>query len=222
MRSGGSMAGQSQKKFERLKQKAEELFLTYGYGGVSVDQIASEAGISKMTVYKHFHSKEDLLVDVLKDYIDRIFKVIMEKVNEKYHTVDKIEAIYSCSLQEAQKFPPVLTRDVFKYPNIMDRVGKYKIKIVKEMWKTILEDGIKKGEIRQMDVDFVCELLMGLPYAFVDTDYFKDEAGISELILKMYDFMMYGMLGRADSRQHQGSGEVVMDGEKCTHEDTKC
>lgn len=202
------MAGQSEKKLERLRQKAEELFFTYGYGGVSVDQIASEAGISKMTVYKHFHSKEDLLVDVLTDYIDRVFIIIMEKVNENYHTVEKIEAIFNYTIQEAQKFPPILTRDVFKYPSIMDRVGKYKINKAKKMWKIILEDGMKKGEIRPIDVDFVCELLMGLPYAFVDTDYFKDEAGISELMVKLYDFMKYGMLGKADSHQHQGSGEV--------------
>ena len=55
------MANQSQKKFDRLMEKSKELFWKYGYNGVSVDQIAKEAGISKMTIYKHFSSKEDLL-----------------------------------------------------------------------------------------------------------------------------------------------------------------
>jgi AcrR family transcriptional regulator len=197
------MAGQSQKKLDKLMKKSEELFFKYGYTGISVDQIAAEAGISKMTLYKHFNSKEDLLVEVLIRFIEYHFKIIMEKINENYHTIDKIEALYTYTLQLSQQFPPILTKDVFKYPNLMERIGNYKIKLVKGMWKSILEDGIEKEEIRPLDVDFVCELLIVLPYAFVDTDYFKDEEKISELMKKLYDFMKYGMLGSMNPQQYK-------------------
>lgn len=39
---------------------AKRLFSTHGFDGVSMDQIANEAGVSKLTVYSHFGDKESL------------------------------------------------------------------------------------------------------------------------------------------------------------------
>lgn len=39
---------------------AQVLFLQYGYEGSSMDAIAQEAGVSKLTVYNHFTDKETL------------------------------------------------------------------------------------------------------------------------------------------------------------------
>jgi len=43
-----------------ILETAKRLFLTLGYEGVSMDQIAAEAGVSKLTVYSHFGDKETL------------------------------------------------------------------------------------------------------------------------------------------------------------------
>lgn len=39
---------------------AKRLFLLHGYDGVSMEAIAAEAGVSKLTVYSHFRDKEAL------------------------------------------------------------------------------------------------------------------------------------------------------------------
>jgi TetR/AcrR family transcriptional regulator, mexJK operon transcriptional repressor len=48
---------------------ARELFLREGFE-VSVDAIAAAAGVSKVTVYNHFGSKEALFIGVVKDSLD--------------------------------------------------------------------------------------------------------------------------------------------------------
>ena len=44
---------------------AKRLFLEQGYQGVSMDQIAAAAGVSKLTVYSHFGDKETLFAEAI-------------------------------------------------------------------------------------------------------------------------------------------------------------
>ncbi len=45
---------------------ASDLFFHHGYGNVSMDWVASAAGTTKVTVYQHFESKEELLLACLQ------------------------------------------------------------------------------------------------------------------------------------------------------------
>jgi AcrR family transcriptional regulator len=51
---------------EQLFQTAARLFYQHGYRAVGVDTIAAESGIGKMTLYRHFPSKDDLIVAFLR------------------------------------------------------------------------------------------------------------------------------------------------------------
>jgi AcrR family transcriptional regulator len=51
---------------ERILRSAYELFCRHGVHAVGVDRITTEAGVAKMSLYSHFGSKEELVVEVLK------------------------------------------------------------------------------------------------------------------------------------------------------------
>jgi AcrR family transcriptional regulator len=51
---------------ERVLRTAYELFLKHGFNAVGVDRIVAEAGVAKTTLYRHFRSKDDLVVAVLE------------------------------------------------------------------------------------------------------------------------------------------------------------
>ena len=46
----------------RLVAVAVELFYRHGFGAIGVDQVLTTAGVTKTTFYKHFESKDDLMV----------------------------------------------------------------------------------------------------------------------------------------------------------------
>ena len=50
---------------------ATRLFIEQGFDGVSMDQIAAAAGVSKLTVYSHFGDKETLFAAVASNYCEQ-------------------------------------------------------------------------------------------------------------------------------------------------------
>ena len=60
-------------KAESILAAAKESFLAAGFGAVSMDTIAREAGVSKATVYAHFAGKEELFGAMIGRECERYF-----------------------------------------------------------------------------------------------------------------------------------------------------
>ena len=60
-------------KRQHLVDVATDLFNRHGYRAVGIDQVIADAGVAKTTLYRHFPSKEDLIVAVLEG-IDEQFR----------------------------------------------------------------------------------------------------------------------------------------------------
>jgi TetR/AcrR family transcriptional repressor of mexJK operon len=60
-------------KAESVLAAAKRTFLAAGFGAVSMDTIAREAGVSKATVYAHFAGKEELFGAVIERECERYF-----------------------------------------------------------------------------------------------------------------------------------------------------
>jgi AcrR family transcriptional regulator len=63
----------------RVLQAAYDLFCRQGINAVGIDRIVAEAGVAKMSLYRHFRSKEELVLAVLE-------------LREKLWRVDWLEA----------------------------------------------------------------------------------------------------------------------------------
>ena len=54
---------------DRIKQKADELYRRYGIKSVTMDEIASQLGVSKKTIYQSFSDKNELVDAVIVDML---------------------------------------------------------------------------------------------------------------------------------------------------------
>ncbi len=54
------------KKRDQLVESALELFGREGFHATGIDKVLAAAGVAKMTMYKHFRSKEELILAVLR------------------------------------------------------------------------------------------------------------------------------------------------------------
>ncbi len=63
-----------------LVDAAWRLFYRDGYHAVGIDTVLAEAGVAKMTLYKHFPSKEDLIAAVLARRSNEVQAALEEEI----------------------------------------------------------------------------------------------------------------------------------------------
>lgn len=63
----------------RISEVATRLFLERGFDTVTVAEVAREAGVSSVTVFKHFPRKEDLLLDRTVDAVDLLRSAVRDR-----------------------------------------------------------------------------------------------------------------------------------------------
>jgi AcrR family transcriptional regulator len=70
---------------------AATVFARHGYAATTLDQVAAEAGVSKLIVYRHFNSKNELYMAILDQVRDRLANVAQPTT--PVHESDGVPAI---------------------------------------------------------------------------------------------------------------------------------
>jgi AcrR family transcriptional regulator len=89
---------------DKVFQTASRLFYQNGYRAIGVDTLAAESGIGKMTLYRHYPSKDDLIVAYLKDS-DELFWSNFEEITKDSSTARAKLLAFFESLQEYVSTP---------------------------------------------------------------------------------------------------------------------
>jgi AcrR family transcriptional regulator len=69
-------------KKEHLVETAVKLFGRFGFHATGIDKILQEAGVARMTLYKHFRSKDELILAALRRR-DEQFRIWFKSAIEK-------------------------------------------------------------------------------------------------------------------------------------------
>ncbi|QIL90021.1 TetR/AcrR family transcriptional regulator [Microbulbifer harenosus] len=80
-------------KRQAILDAAKHLFLTHGFTGTSMDAVASEAGVSKLTVYNHFSDKETLFTAAIEAKCVSQMPVIMFNLEPGMPVADILQKI---------------------------------------------------------------------------------------------------------------------------------
>ena len=177
-------------KGEQILNAAKKLFTNYGFKKVSMDEIASEAGVTKKTVYTYFSSKEELLKYCIKEELQNMRKIIENVESKKLDFMETVhQVIYN--LLKYKKNCNFL-KMLFKESEILKNEQlKENLKIVdKEIQNYIrkqLELAIQNDKIEVQNIDITTFLIYKMYIALMidwNEDYKKlDEKEIADNIL---------------------------------------
>lgn len=135
---------------ELILNKAMEMFLTLGFKSVTMDDIASEMGISKKTIYQHFSNKDSLvkvvtmhLFETISSGIDSIIAANTNPIEEWFEIKDfvmhNLKNENTSPLYQLQKYYPKIHQSLS-----MKQFNKMGCCVVENLQK-----GIQLGLYRQ-------------------------------------------------------------------------
>jgi AcrR family transcriptional regulator len=166
-------------KHQSILDAARGLFWKHGFRRVSVEEICREAGVSKMTFYRHFGNKIELAKEVYhREAVEGLeqFRQIMS--DETTTTRQKMEAMLMMKMEGTNEISTEFLNDFYQSPEL--GLSGYVEEISAQIWKEIVGDfrtAQEKGWLRD---DFK-------PEAFLLMSYKLLELITDERMLQMYE-----------------------------------
>ncbi len=187
-----------EQKKEKVRRAALELFGTYGFKKVSVNDIANKAGVSPVTIYNHFHSKDDLIRDVVKTQFDNMLKKYHEIIYGEGAFPEKLGAIVFDKSKIAGQFHGELAQTLFQdEPEMQQYVESMWQGDVVAMTLELLEQGRQEGYVNaQISQEILMMYLKVVSDGFAaNPELIAATAQNPESVRELNQILLYGMLG---------------------------
>jgi AcrR family transcriptional regulator len=146
-------------KLTSILETAGSLFRKFGVRSISMDEIASELGMSKKTLYQYVENKTELVQQVL-DYYMHGSNVCIDNIKDNMNAIDVLMHVSETVSQEISSSNPVMLFDLQKYYPVQHRqfVLKKKEHVYEKIRENMLQ-GIKEGIYREgLDVELIAKL----------------------------------------------------------------
>ncbi|GHA23692.1 TetR family transcriptional regulator [Salinimicrobium marinum] len=182
---------------EKILQKSAEKFLTLGVKSVTMDEIASELGMSKKTLYTHFSTKTELINATTHYVFEEISKGINEIVDRNKNPIEEHYKIKNFALEHLkyEKSSPQYQLQKY-YPKIFTEIRKKQQKLMEDLIRENLEKGIKEGYYREeISIPFISRIYFVEMIGLKDRDLFPaDEFPVPGLIEEHLEYHLRGIV----------------------------
>ena len=155
---------------EQIADTFERHVGRFGFAKATVEDVASELGISKKTIYEHFSSKRDLYLYVVERIARGWRSELREAIKDALAWGEKLEILMRLVVAGARQHIAQTTKSDWQQE--YEIVGEALMKAVGEVMDEVISGGIDAGEFAFADAA-VAERLIGaiaLEYTMVMRD----------------------------------------------------
>ena len=145
---------------DELLELAATMFADRGLRATTVRDIADAAGILSGSLYHHFSSKEEMVDEVLRSFLDWLFDRYQHIIDTEPNPLARLEGLFMASFDaiEHHHAEVVIYQDEAKRLSGQERFGYIDElnRRQRKMWVDLLHEGIGQGYFRpDIDVDLV-------------------------------------------------------------------
>jgi TetR/AcrR family transcriptional regulator, cholesterol catabolism regulator len=145
---------------DELLELAATMFAERGLRATTVRDIADSAGILSGSLYHHFSSKEEMVDELLRGFLDWLFERYQEIVATEPNPLERLKGLFMTSFEAIadRHAQVVIYQDEAKRLSSQERFSyvEERNKEQRKMWVDVLNQGIEEGCFRpDIDVDLV-------------------------------------------------------------------
>jgi AcrR family transcriptional regulator len=185
-------------KFIQIINTANELFRRYGMRRISVKEICQKAEVSKMTFYKHFAHKKDLIKYILNDMFSSNIEIFNNLIASEIPFPRKIENTIRLKIEWNKTYSGEFFQDLLFNPDsdILQLIHERRIESLEIVMK-FLKDAQQKGDIRlDIRLEFILYILNKMYDMAKDEQLTHLYSDHTDLIAELTNFFFYGILPR--------------------------
>ena len=141
---------------QEIIDKSIRILATKGIQGLTIKNLSHEIGISEPAIYRHFESKTDILIEILRNFETMTQTISQELAELDLPSLRKLEMFFSriieIFIESPYSISVIFSEEYFKGD---EALKEHIIKIMNNNEKNvekIIREGQEKGELRN-DID---------------------------------------------------------------------
>jgi AcrR family transcriptional regulator len=186
-----SSRNRSSRKHAQIIQTAERLFSRFGARRITVEEICREADVSKMTFYKYFSNKVELVRTIRDKWEDEGFRRFDEINAMDLPFPEKIDLMTQWKVEFAQRVNADFIRELVSTDDVVERF--------KRRYLGNISRAQEEGEIRSdIDPEFLWLVVEKLGEPFKDGSWKRVFSDPSQYQQQLRTLIWYGLLTREE------------------------
>ena len=185
----GKTKTRTSKKQLQIARTAEALFTRHGIKRVSVEEVCRKAQVSKMTFYKYFSNKIDLVKHIWRAWIEEGFDKVNEISEMDMPFPEKLERILEYKLEIMSKMSPEFIEELLHTDIHLDEFSGHFMKFIVQAQQR----GNIRSEIRP---EFFLAAFDRLNELAREDNLRKVYPDLAEFTREIFNFFYYGVLTR--------------------------
>ncbi len=187
---------------KEILHAAKTVMLDKNYSGARMDDIASEAGISKPTIYQYFRTKDELLLNLISPIVKSIAegaeKIRIDLENQMYTEGSKIiHDVFNLYYNSFETDPELFQIfSVFFQMGMIHEIEEESSNILKGWRNKCFDEGYKiaslgmeQGMMKEMDIYNLTDFIWGSFWGIVQVERNKwNENGINRDLKQVLKF----------------------------------
>ncbi|MEO9327969.1 TetR/AcrR family transcriptional regulator [Gordonia aurantiaca] len=156
----GADAAKSSSRRDELLATASQMFAENGLRSTTVRDIADAAGILSGSLYHHFDSKESMVDEILRRFLDDLFEKYRAIAASGLSATETLRRLVIASFEsiDAERNAVAIYQDEAKRLSSQERfsyISELNVEF-RQLWHAVLQRGVDEGEFRpDLDVELV-------------------------------------------------------------------
>jgi AcrR family transcriptional regulator len=171
---------------QRILDEAARLFVSSGYHGISMREIAEAVGVSKAGLYYHFRDKEELFLAMLMACLDRLDHGLTQASARDQSARSEIEAILRAIFAQPPEQRAIMRLASSELGHLTPKARaafgeRYYTQFIGRV-EQALRGGVERGELRPLDTHTATWVLLGMAYPFFAPNETRDLGALEPTI----------------------------------------